>query len=286
MDNLVKCEICEKMFGRINSTHLLKHGISINEYRQIYPNAKLVSQNIIDICSIKKKEWHENKIWTDEDRFKIGRGNRGKKFSKDRRLTLSNSHKNRKPLSEESRKKISNSKIGIKRTDDVKKKLSDFRNGKTYEELYGDDFAKIVRKKVSNNSKIFGFQKNNSAFKGKKHRDDTKLKMRTSAIKQLQNKFRDGFVPNYNKRACSYFNDLMEKTNTFIQHAENGGEYYLENLGYWLDGYDIKNNIVYEFYEKRHFSKKQIEKDLNRKKEIIGELKCQFIVITEDEING
>ena len=39
---------------------------------------------------------------------------------------------------------------------------------------------------------------------------------------------------------------ISEEKNVKIQHAMNGGEYYIKELGYWLDGYDIENNVVYE----------------------------------------
>jgi very-short-patch-repair endonuclease len=59
----------------------------------------------------------------------------------------------------------------------------------------------------------------------------------------------------------------------------NGGEYYIEELGYWVDGYDETNNVVIEYNEKHH--KRQISKDEKRKNEIIEFLKCKFIEIWE-----
>ena len=38
----IKCEICGKEFGIITSTHLKKHGMSIQEYREQFPDASLV----------------------------------------------------------------------------------------------------------------------------------------------------------------------------------------------------------------------------------------------------
>ena len=40
-----------------------------------------------------------------------------------------------------------------------------------------------------------------------------------------------------------------------LRHAMNGGEYYIKELGYWVDGYDKENNIIYEFDEHQHFNK-------------------------------
>jgi len=88
-------------------------------------------------------------------------------------------------------------------------------------------------------------------------------------------------VPGYNPNGCEIFNKLMEQTNTFIQHAENGGEFFIKELGYWVDGYDQINNIIYEFDEKRHFNPDGSlkDKDIQRENEIKNFLKCNFVRI-------
>jgi very-short-patch-repair endonuclease len=79
----------------------------------------------------------------------------------------------------------------------------------------------------------------------------------------------------------------MEEKNIHIQHAMNGGEYGIPELGYFVDGYDKDNNTVYEFDEKHHYlpNGELRECDKNRQKEIEDFLKCKFIRIKEDEIN-
>jgi len=52
---------------------------------------------------------------------------------------------------------------------------------------------------------------------------------------------------------------------------------YLKELGYWVDGYDIKNNVVYKYDEKYH--KYQKEKDLVRENEIKSFLNCKIVRI-------
>jgi len=47
-----------------------------------------------------------------------------------------------------------------------------------------------------------------------------------------------------------------------------------------VDGYDPSNNVVYEVYERHH--QQQIEKDLQRQKEIQQRLGCRFVVIKDD----
>jgi hypothetical protein len=66
-----------------------------------------------------------------------------------------------------------------------------------------------------------------------------------------------------------------------FQHALNGGEYHIKELGYWIDGYDKHQNVVIEYDEYNHWHRKNRIKDENRRKEIIDFLKCKFILITE-----
>jgi len=109
------------------------------------------------------------------------------------------------------------------------------------------------------------------------------IKKRILILKKINNNLKNGYqiTPNFNPKACKIFDKISEKKNVHIQHAMNGGEYYIKELGYWIDGYDIENNIVYEYDEKYHESKKQKEKDLIRENEIKSFLKCKFIRIKE-----
>jgi hypothetical protein len=120
----------------------------------------------------------------------------------------------------------------------------------------------------------------NNSFFGKKHSDEAKHKLRLHHIKQIEERYGQ-IMPNYNPKACQYFNKLMEEKNIFIRHAENGGEYYISELGYWVDGYDEINNVVYEFDEKHHFDVfgNLKNKDIRRQKEIEEFLNCKFIRI-------
>lgn len=118
------------------------------------------------------------------------------------------------------------------------------------------------------------------ANKGKKFSNDTKRKMRLAMIKQMQEKYRNNFSPNYSKKAIIYFDKLMKENNININHAENGGEFYIKDLGYWVDGYDKENNVVYEFDELKHYNGDILkQRDLDRQKQIEQFLKCKFIRI-------
>jgi rubrerythrin len=106
---------------------------------------------------------------------------------------------------------------------------------------------------------------------------------RLSRIKEISiNKFNGNqVVPSFNSIACKIFDKISIEKNVHIQHAMNGGEYYIEKLGFWLDGYDKENNIAYEYDEKHHFDKYNnlLKSDIKRQIEIENFLKCEFIRI-------
>lgn len=132
------------------------------------------------------------------------------------------------------------------------------KRGKKYNEYYGNNKSNEIRKKL-----------------------------RINAIKRISLNTNNNYqiTPFYNKKACEYFNYLMKKNNCFIKHAENGGEYYIKELGYFVDGYDEKNGIVYEWDEKQHFRKGNLcNKDIIRQNEIIDLLNCKFVRIKESDI--
>jgi len=65
----------------------------------------------------------------------------------------------------------------------------------------------------------------------------------------------------------------------------NGGEFHIKELGYWVDGYDNENNVVYEYDERHHFIGTELkERDIIRQEEIVNFLGCKFIRI-KDELN-
>ena len=107
---------------------------------------------------------------------------------------------------------------------------------------------------------------------------------RLKSIKRIEENKLNGnqLYPGFNKNACKLFDEISLNENIHIQHAMNGGEYHIKELGYWVDGYDNVNNVVYEFDEKYHNKEKQQEKDKIRQQEIENFLGCTFIRIKEN----
>lgn len=177
-----------------------------------------------------------------------------------------------------------------------------WNKGKTWEELYGKEKSiklknkqsrklkgnvyskgKVHSKKTKLKMSVLNSGKNNP-FYGKFHTIETRKKIRLSKINWIKENKNNGnqIFPFYNKKSIPILEQKAKELNiTDLQHAENGGEFYITELGYWVDGYSKDKNIVIEVDEKHHFdiNGNLKNKDINRQKEIIDFLKCQFIRI-------
>lgn len=115
---------------------------------------------------------------------------------------------------------------------------------------------------------------------GKPHSVETKRKMRISTLEYLS-KTKCQMIPRYNKHSIKLIEEFGNKHGYKFRHAENGGEVFLKELGYWLDAYDEKNNVVLEIYERQHYRNGKLRpKDIQRENEIKKLLGCKFYTIT------
>ncbi len=189
---------------------------------------------------------------SDETKLKISVANKGKKHSMETRLKISKNNKGRK-FTKEHKKKLSILRKGKKLSEKTKLKLSVLNLGK------------------------------NNHFYGKKHSQKTRLKMRLSRIKYIE-KCYGQVSPTYNIKSIIFFNKLNSKYNLNGIHAENGGEYYLSSLGYWLDFYSKKYNLIIEWDESHHYKLGKLKKrDEIRDLEIKNLLNCEIIRIKQNE---
>jgi len=108
----------------------------------------------------------------------------------------------------------------------------------------------------------------------KTHSKNTKQKMRIARINSIESN--NGQIsPNYNPTSIYYLDWLSAWNGWNLQHAENGGEYHIKKLGYFVDGYDKKNNIVVEFYENAHYNNGKLsDRDIAREIDIKKYLNC------------
>lgn len=111
-----------------------------------------------------------------------------------------------------------------------------------------------------------------------------KLKLANIRLKRISDDRNNGVqvVPNFNPKACEILDNISKNTKTHIRHAMNhiDGEFRVNGTPYHVDGYDEKNNIVYEIYERHHYRKGELRKrDIEREKTIKFLLKCEIIRI-------
>lgn len=88
-------------------------------------------------------------------------------------------------------------------------------------------------------------------------------------------------IPAYNPKSIPIIETYGKLNGYNFQHAENGGEFRVPNLGYFLDGYDPITNVAIEIDEGHHFDSNGSlsQKDIQRQKEIEESLGCKFIRI-------
>jgi hypothetical protein len=120
--------------------------------------------------------------------------------------------------------------------------------------------------------------------------EEHRRKVRLAHIRRIEKLRMGGHVlkPNFNIDACKIINEYGQKHGYNFQHAMNGGEYFIDYLGYWVDGYDKEKNVVIDYYEDNHhhYNKNGMmkEKDVRRINEIKNFLKCKFIILEEKNL--
>ncbi len=111
-------------------------------------------------------------------------------------------------------------------------------------------------------------------------RPEVSKKIRLSHINRINKNLKIGaqIIPNFNPLACTLIDNFGKEHKYNFQHAMNGGEYYIKELGYWVDGYDRDENVVIEIDERKHFKNGLLNQhDIQRQSEIQNFLKCKFI---------
>ena len=154
---------------------------------------------------------------------------------------------------------------------EAREKFSKLMSGKG-NPFYGKKLSEKHRANIS---------KNHKGMSGKHHSQETKRKMRLAKIARLESQHGQ-VTPEYNPEACRTIEEYGKMHGYDFQHAENGGEFYVRGLGFWVDGYDVNKNVVIEVYERSHWhyrKGKLRQRDKDRQKEIEKHLDCKFIVL-------
>lgn len=111
--------------------------------------------------------------------------------------------------------------------------------------------------------------------------DERRRKARIFAIEKLKKLYGDfhTMLVRCNPKGCSFIDAYNKQTGYRFQHALNGGEFYVDYLGYFVDGYDKERNIVIEYDEPHHYYKtgRLKPRDMKRMNEIKNYLHCRFL---------
>ena len=163
---------------------------------------------------------------------------------------------------------IKKANTGRKQSEEQKQTTSKFMKGNKY--ALGTKHTKEWKKKMS----IFLI--GNKYSIGRKHSEEHKENMRIVTMKRISIQKNNGMpvFPTIGKNEM-YILDALEilyKINIIRQY---------QVAGFFVDGYDEKNNIVYEVDEKHHLKYKNNERDISRQKIIEEKLKCKFVRITD-----
>jgi hypothetical protein len=144
------------------------------------------------------------------------------------------------------------------------KKLSEETKQKVRIANIGKKYSDELKLKISKNRT------------GIMHTEETKEKMRDSHLEYLSYKIKTGqpICPMVGKNEKKILDNIeIEKNIEIIRQ--------FRVCGYFVDGYDKKNNVVYEIDEKYHEKIKTLERDKKRQQNIINKLNCEFIRIKD-----
>ena len=275
----MKCLECHKEVRSINYLHLKAcSGITPHDYRKKHPNSDLMDP---DVKASSAHYGKDNHAWRDPATKQTewirlcpscGRERKYKSLYGFREAGKTNS----------TCKKCVDREWMVGRTmpEEIRKKISQANLGKEYNKSnLGKKFSESHRRKISegNKGRVPGFI-------GKTHSEETKCKQRIKRVEDLISKFGSSFQPvNYSKKACALFNEINQKMGWNGVHAENGGEFHVHQLGYWLDYYEPNLKIAIEFDEKQHNIPSRERRDLIRQLAIVRELGCKFFRIKDGE---
>lgn len=210
------------------------------------------------------------KILSYSSKSKLSRAN-------DENSTCKSCARKRQIITDETKKKWSITRTGRKLSDETRKKLSLVRKGRPISEKQKQQIS------IANSGSKFSAefkQKCRERMLGNIPSEETRRKLRLAAIGRIGQVF-----PSYNLSACKLFEQLEKEFGFDGIYAtkNNHGEFYVKELGYWVDYYEPNLNLVIEYDEKHHERHSQKLRDAKRQEEIINLLKCKFVRIKESD---
>ena len=152
---------------------------------------------------------------------------------------------------------------------------------------YQREWSQDSRDKLSAHRKNLPLSTNHrnsisEGLKGKTHSEETRKKMRISRINHIIEN-NGGIKPSINKRGFHYFTNLESENNWDGFFGFKNKEYYIKELGYFLDYYEPNLNIAIEYDEPLHYNTDNTlkERDIIRMNMIKSHLNCRFFRYNE-----
>lgn len=139
------------------------------------------------------------------------------------------------------------------------------------------------QKMAETRKKLINEDGENSFTIGAMRGAETKLKRNPDTFKEMGRKsvrssieqHGKPMVPNIGKNETKILDELEKEKNIKITR-----QFCVK--GFWVDGYDEENNVVYEVNERYHYAnEEQIQKDKYRREVIVEALDCEFIIIDD-----
>jgi hypothetical protein len=274
--------LCEYGCGREATTQFKNGKWCCNQY---FKSCPIMREN-----QKGKPAWNKGKtgVFSEETRIKMSEKRKGKSpwnkgktgiYSEESLKKMSESSKGFIPwikgkkviYSEETRKKLSHIRKRENLSEETLRKMSEIKKGKQAWNKGKKGISEETRKKLSEARKNLS----------EETRRKVSLNSRLHMIKRIEENKLNGhqLCPFFNPAACALLDEYGKQHGYNIKHAMNGGEHYFNKLGFWVDGYDIERNTVFEVDEKHHFDAdgNLCKKDIERQQLIIEHTSCTFI---------
>lgn len=219
-NDYVICLVCNKKVGVINHLHLKSHKMTTREYMEKFPNADVSSKSMLR----KRSEKLKGKKRSDETRKKLSESN--KKAWKNN----PNIGRTGVPLSDESKKKLSNKMMGHFVSEETRKKIGQcgigrvpWNKGMT---KYDDDRIMGVSKKVKEWNKYFmNDEKRQQISQSLKKRYSEGMKIPNSKNglrKDIGMSFRSIWEANYARILKFNEKEIIYEKDNFTLYEEDG----------------------------------------------------------------
>lgn len=276
-----ECKICDENFEIIHWSHLRKHNISLEEYKEKFSDAKVGNEGSsnpmygIDRDGFWDKREHPQKGKKYEKIYGKKKGSELRKKRRKEMMSKKNPAKNPKV-----RKKISDAKKGQKKSEEHKRKIGNtmkkyWKNN--VHPMKGKTHSKFVRKKLAKKTKAFA---KNNPERMKKWSNEMKKKWKSdSYVKKVQK--------GWNGRPTS----LEKKAKTILKQLFGDYFEYVGNGERWIgrknpDFLDKNREIIIEVFA-RYWKELNgsIEEYKKRRKKHFSQYGYTVLFFNEDEVS-